>query len=99
MSGGVWCWVTAAEFSENPYAPPAGQRPGGLGGQPPPALIEVVFRDRVGLSGIESGGLVEVFGEGFLGGLVVVPPVGPDESQGEFSLGRSPGGVDAGGVR
>jgi hypothetical protein len=41
--------------------------------------------------------LVEFVGEGFLGGLVVVPPVGPDESHGELSLGRSPGGVDEGG--
>jgi hypothetical protein len=39
-----------------------------------PALVEVVFRNRLGLGGIELGALVEVVGEGFLDGLVVVPP-------------------------
>jgi hypothetical protein len=43
--------------------------------------------------------LVEVVGEGFLGDLVVFPTVGPDGSHGELGLGRSPGGVDEGGVR
>ena len=78
----------------------AGRACGGTGeseGSGLPGLIEVIFRDRLGVGGIERGGLVEVVGEGCLGGLVVVPPVGPDESRGELSLGRSPGGVDEGG--
>ena len=59
-------------------------------GSAPPALIEVVVRDRFRLSGIEGGRLVEVVGEGFPGGLVVFRPVGP---QAEFGLGWSSGGM------
>ena len=59
-----------------------------------PALIEVVLRDRLGLGGIELGGLVEVVGEGFLGGLVCLPAVGPHGSHGELGLGWAPGGVE-----
>ena len=58
------------------------------------ALVEVVFGNGLGLSGIELGSLIEVVGEGFLGGLVVVPPVGPDESHGELGLGWAPGGME-----
>ena len=55
-----------------------------------PALIEVIFRNGLGLGGIERGALVEVVGEGFLDGLVVFPTVG---SHGELGLRRSPGGM------
>ena len=52
------------------------------------ALIEVVFWNRFGLGWIELRGLVEVVGEGFLGGLFCLPTVGP---HGEFGLGWAPG--------
>ena len=70
---------------------------GGPQGSCTAALVEVVFRNRLGVGGIELGGLVEVVGEGFLGGLVCFPTAGPHGFHGEFSLGRSPGGVDEGG--
>ena len=38
-----------------------------------PALVEVVFGNGLGLSGIELRALVEVVGEGFLGGLFCFP--------------------------
>ena len=78
----------AGVFSGNLSAPPAGpedQR------SISPALIEVVVRNGLGLSGIEVGRLVEVVGERFLGGLFCFPTVGP---HGELGLRRSPGGMD-----
>ena len=39
-----------------------------------PGLIEVVFWNGLGLSGIEGGRLVEVVGEGLLGDLVLFRP-------------------------
>ena len=59
-----------------------------------PALIEVLFRNGLGLSGIEPGALIEVVGEGFLGDLVCLRDVGPHGPHGELGLGRSPGGVE-----
>ena len=44
-----------------------------------PALIEIVFRNGLGLGGVEFGALVEVVGEGFLGDLVCFPTGGLDE--------------------
>ena len=70
---------------------------GGPQGSCTAALVEVVFGNRLGVGGIELGGLVEVVGEGFLGGLVWFPTAGPHGLHGELSLGRSPGGVDEGG--
>jgi hypothetical protein len=69
---------------------------GGAGGGPrlfSPALIEGVVRDRLRLSGIELGALVEVAGGGFLGGLVCSPTAGPHRSHGELGLGWPPGGM------
>jgi hypothetical protein len=66
---------------------------GGAGGDPrlfSPALIKIIVQDRFRLSGIEAGSLVEVVRDGFLGGLVVCPTVGPD---GELGLRGSPGGM------
>jgi hypothetical protein len=60
----------------------------------PPALIEVLFRHWLGLSGIEPGALIEVVGEGFLGDLLSFPTRVPDT---ELGLGRSSGGMDEGG--
>ena len=57
----------------------------------PPTLIEVVFWNRLGFGGIVLGALVEVVGEGFLGGLVFLPTARP---HGELGLGWSPGGVE-----
>ena len=59
-----------------------------------PALIEVLFRNGLGLSGIEPGALIEVVGEGFLGDLLSFPTRVPDM---ELGLGRSSGGMDEGG--
>lgn len=62
-----------------------------------PGLVEVVFRNGLGVGGIELGGLVEVVGEGLLDGLVVIPTVGPDGSHGshgELGLGRAPGRME-----
>ena len=42
------------------------------------------MRNRLGIGGIELGGLVEVVGDESLGDLVVFPPVGPDV---EYGLG------------
>ena len=81
-AAGADLWVPGAPAVE-PEAPEP-ERSGS------PALIEVVVRDRFGLSGIEGGRLVEVVGEGFLGGLVLFRPVGP---QAEFGLGWSSGGM------
>jgi len=64
---------------------------GGPQGSGTVALVEVVFGDGLGLSGIELGSLIEVVGEGFLGDLMVVPNVG---SHGELGLGWSPGGME-----
>lgn len=64
-----------------------------------PTLIEVAGTagSVVGMSsgsvGSNSGGLVEVVGEGFLGEVVYLPTAGP---HGELSLGWSPGGADQG---
>ena len=55
-----------------------------------PALIGAVFRNGLGVGGIELGALVEVVGEESLGDLVLFPTVGP---HGEFGLRRSPGGM------
>ena len=79
VKNGRWCGVLgrAGAFSGIPGAPaarPGGERSGA------PALIEVVFRDGLGLSGIERGALVEVVGEGFLGGLSGFPTRGPMRS-------------------
>jgi len=66
MRGGVL--GRAGAFSGIPGAPPAR-----LGGDPrlfSPTLIEVVLGYGLGLDGIERGGLVEVVGDGFLGGFV-----------------------------
>jgi len=75
-----------------------GRTSGGGAGEPQgsgiAALIEVVFRNRLGLGGIELRALVEVVGKGFPGGLVVFPTVGPDGSHGELSLGWASGGMD-----
>ena len=57
----------------------------------PPARLEAVLRNRLGVGRIEHGGLVEVVGEGLPGDLVCSPTVGP---HGEFYLGRSLGGLD-----
>ena len=60
-------------------------------------LIEVLFRNGLGLCGIELGALIEVVGEGFLDDLFCLPTVGPHGSHGELGLGRSSGGMDEGG--
>jgi hypothetical protein len=57
-------------------------------------LVEVFFWNRLGVGGVEFGGLVEVVGEGFLGGLVCLPTVGPHGSHGELGLRWAPGGVE-----
>jgi len=57
----------------------------------PPALIEVVFRDRFGLDGIETGRLIEVVREGFLDGLFCVSACDPHV---ELSLWWVSGGMD-----
>ncbi len=80
----------------------AAGREGGFRSAPPvvaersglPALIEVVFWNRLGLGGIELGALVEVVGEGFPGDLVCLPTAGPQEAHFELGLGWSPGGVE-----
>ena len=54
-------------------------------------MIEVVYRHGFRLGGIEVGGLVEVVGEGFLGGLVLFRLTGV---HGELGLGWPPGGVE-----
>ena len=84
----------AAEGREGGFrsAPPVMPERSGL-----PALIEVVFWNRLGLGGIELGALVEVVGEGFLGDLVCLPTAGPLGPHGEVGLGWSPGGVEEGG--
>ena len=77
----------------------AADREGGFRSAPPVvpegsgvlALIEVVFRNGLGIGGIEVGGLVEVVGEESLGDLVVFPTAGP---HGELGLGWSPGGME-----
>jgi hypothetical protein len=70
------------------------RRPRGPERSGSPALIEVVVRDRLGLSGIEGGRLVEVVREGLLGDLLSFPTRVPDT---ELGLGRSSGGMDEGG--
>lgn len=65
-----------------------GREPEGSG---VPSLIEVVFRNGLGVGGIELGGLIGVVGEGFVGDLVVFPTGG---AHGELGLRGSPGGVD-----
>ena len=75
----------------------SGRASGGAGGPErsiSPALIKVVLRNGLGVGGIEFGGLVEVFGERFVGGLVCFPTAGPLGPHGELGLGRAPGGVD-----
>jgi hypothetical protein len=52
---------------------------------------EVFVRNRLGIGGIEVGGLVEVVGEESLGDLVVFPTPGP---HGELGLGWAPGGME-----
>ena len=71
----------------------SGRASGGAGeleGSGLPSLIEIVFRNGLGLGGVELGALVEVVGEGFLGDLVCFPTAGPHV---EFGLRRSPGGM------
>ena len=73
---------------------------GGAGGPErsiSPALIKVVLGNGLGVGGIELGGLVEVFGERFLGGLVCFPTAEPHGPHDELGLGRAPGGVEEGG--
>jgi len=57
---------------------------GGPRGSGAPAPIEVVFRNGLGVGGIEVGGLIEAVREGFLGGLVVFRLPG---AHGELGLG------------
>jgi hypothetical protein len=61
------------------------------GGSGFPALIEVVFWNGFGLSGIESGRLVEVVREGSLGDLFWFST---GASHVEFVLGWPPGGME-----
>jgi hypothetical protein len=72
----------------------SGRASGGVG-QPErsgaPARIEIILRHGLRLGGIKLGRLVEVVGEGLLGGLLCFPT---DASQVELGLGRPPGGVD-----
>jgi hypothetical protein len=67
MSGGVGIWVRQRRFRDFRASLRRGR--GGDPGLFSPALIKVVVRDRLRFSGIERGALVEVVGEGFLGGL------------------------------
>ena len=72
----------------------SGRACGGAGGSErsaSPALIEVVFGNGLGVGGIEAGGLVEVVGKGFPGGLVVFQLA---VAHGELGLGWAPGGVE-----
>ena len=71
----------------------SGRTSGGAGGPQgsgTATLIEVVFRNGLGLGGIERGALVEVVGEGFLGGLAWFGRAGPHA---ELGLGWSSGGM------
>jgi len=61
---GLWYGRRFSGNSGRTYDGAGGPRRSGL-----PALIEVVFRNGLGLGGIERGVLVEVVGEGFLGDL------------------------------
>ena len=75
-----------------------GRASGGAGGPErsgAPGLIEVVFRHgfRLGLGRIELGRLVEVVGEGSLGGLFCFPTGAPHV---ELGLGRPPGKMEEG---
>ena len=88
MWGGVLGWAGA--FSGIPGAPavePEGPGPERSGVR---ALIEIVVRNGFPLSWIERGRLVEVVGEGFLGGLLCFPT---DDPHAEIGLRRSPGGM------
>ena len=64
---------------------------GGPWGSGASALIEVVLRDRVGVGGIEPGGLIEVVRESILGDLICLATA---LAHVEFGLGRPPGGMD-----
>ena len=68
---------------------------GGRRGSILSGLIEVVFRNGLGLGGGESGCLIEVVREGVLCGLYCVSTCGLHV---ELSLGRSPGGMDERGL-
>ena len=70
---------------------------GGVGdaeGLPTLALVEVVVGDGLRVRGVEVGGLVEVVGERFLGGLFWYYTLDPAGTYLEFGLRRSPGGMD-----
>ena len=84
--GGGGIWGEAAVDLGFWGAPPVG--PAGCCRLAVPALIQIVFGNRLGLGWIELGALVEVVGKGFLGGLVCMPTVGP---HGELRLGWAPG--------
>ncbi len=76
---------------------PGGRARGGSGGEGrsgASGLIEVVVRDGVGLGGVRVRSLIEVVRGVLLDDLVGV--VGA-ELEGEFGLGRSPGGEGLGG--
>ncbi len=80
-------------FSTVVDAPSAG--PGGESGDdsryPSSGLIEVVFGDGLRLGGVELGGLIEVVGEGILGGVFLCRRPGPHV---ELGLGWSTGRME-----
>ena len=56
-----------------------------------PGLVEMVFRNGLRVGGIEVGTLVEVVGEGFLGGLFLFPTA---EIHSEVGVGWPPGRME-----